>query len=142
MASDLLPGFTRQSIETSDGVSIFVRTKIDSGKPPLFLLHGFPQTHVEFHRMVPSLLPHFSIILLDLRGYGQSAIVPSTNGSGYSKRLMAQDCISVMSQLGYNKFLLAGHDRGARVAYRLAFDHPEAVSKVVVIDVIPTAAMY
>ncbi|KAJ4059254.1 hypothetical protein NW756_000162 [Fusarium oxysporum] len=142
MASDLLPGFTRQSIETSDGVSIFVRTKIDSGKPPLLLLHGFPQIHVEFHRMIPSLLPHFSIILLDLRGYGQSAIVPSTNGSGYSKRLMAQDCISVMSQLGYNKFLLVGHDRGARVAYRLAFDHPEAVSKVVVIDIIPTAAMY
>ncbi|KAG4264864.1 hypothetical protein FPRO03_00148 [Fusarium proliferatum] len=142
MTSDLFPGFTRQFIETSDGVSIFVRTKIDPGKPPLLLLHGFPQTHVEYHRVIPSLLPHFSIILLDLRGYGQSATVPSTNGSGYSKRLMANDCISVMSQLGYNKFLLVGHDRGARVAYRLAFDHPEAVAKVVVIDIIPTAAMF
>ncbi|CZR32583.1 uncharacterized protein FPRO_01987 [Fusarium proliferatum ET1] len=142
MAPDLLPGFTRQFIKNSDGVSIFVRTKIDSTKPPLLLLHGFPQTHVEYHRVIPSLLPHFSIILLDLRGYGESATVPSTNGSGYSKRLMANDCISVMSQLGYDKFLLVGHDRGARVAYRLAFDHPEAVSKVVVIDIIPTAAMF
>ncbi|KAI1031311.1 hypothetical protein LB504_000117 [Fusarium proliferatum] len=142
MTSDLFPGFTRQFIETSDGVSIFVRTKIYPGKPPLLLLHGFPQTHVEYHRVIISLLPHFSIILLDLRGYGESATVPSTNGSGYSKRLMANDCISVMSQLGYNKFLLVGHDRGARVAYRLAFDHPDAVSKVVVIDIIPTAAMF
>ncbi|KAF5707965.1 haloacetate dehalogenase H-1 [Fusarium mundagurra] len=142
MASDLLPDFTRQFIETSDGVSIFVRTKIDSGKPPLLLLHGFPQTHVEYHRIIPSLLPHFSIILLDLRGYGQSATVPSTSGSGYSKRLMANDCVSVMSKLGYNEFLLAGHDRGARVAYRLAFDHPAAVLKLVVIDIIPTAAMF
>ncbi|KAF4946512.1 hypothetical protein FGADI_11150 [Fusarium gaditjirri] len=142
MASDLLPGFTNQFIKTSDGVSIFTRTKIDSGKPPLLLLHGFPQTHVEFHRIIPSLLPHFSIVLVDLRGYGQSAIVPSTNGSGYSKRLMANDCIFVMSQLGYKTFLLIGHDRGARVAYRLAFDHPEAVSKVAVIDIIPTAAMF
>ncbi|KAF5984608.1 haloacetate dehalogenase H-1 [Fusarium coicis] len=142
MASDLLPGFTRQSIDISDGGAIFVRTKIDSEKPPLLLLHGFPQTHVEYHRIISSLLPHFSIILLDLRGYGQSATVHSTSGSGYSKRLMANDCISVMSQLGYNKFLLVGHDRGARVAYRLAFDHPEAVLKVVVIDIIPTAAMF
>ncbi|KAG4293560.1 hypothetical protein FPRO06_00145 [Fusarium proliferatum] len=142
MAYEPFPGFTSQFIETSDGVSIFVRTKIDPGKPPLLLLHGFPQTHVEYHRIVPSLLPHFSIILLDLRGYGQSATVPSTSGSGYSKRLMANDCISVMSQLGFKKFLLIGHDRGARVAYRLAFDHPEAVAKVVVIDIIPTAAMF
>ncbi|KAF5633837.1 haloacetate dehalogenase H-1 [Fusarium tjaetaba] len=142
MATDMLRGFTRQFIETADGVSIFVRTKIDSGKPPLLLLHGFPQTHVEYHHIVHPLVPHFSVILLDLRGYGQSATVPSTNGSGYSKRLMANDCISVMSQLGYNKFLLVGHDRGARVAYRLAFDHPEAILRLVVIDIIPTAAMF
>ncbi|KAG5744248.1 hypothetical protein H9Q70_013049 [Fusarium xylarioides] len=142
MASDLLPGFTREFIETSDGISIFVRTKIDSEKPALLLLHGFPQTHLEYHRIIPSLLPHFSIVLLDLRGYGQSATVPSTNGSGYSKRLMANDCIYAMSQLGYNQFLLVGHDRGARVAYRLAFDHPKAVSKLVVIDIIPTATMF
>ncbi|KAF5686308.1 haloacetate dehalogenase H-1 [Fusarium circinatum] len=142
MPHDLLPGFTHQFVKTSDGVSIFVRATIYPGKPPLLLLHGFPQTHVEYHRIIPSLLPHFSIILLDLRGYGLSTIVPSNNGSGYSKRLMANDCISVMSQLGYNEFLLVGHDRGARVAYRLAFDHPEAVSKLVVIDIIPTAAMF
>ncbi|UPL02298.1 hypothetical protein LCI18_013232 [Fusarium solani-melongenae] len=142
MAPDLFPGFTRQFIQTPDGASIFVRAKIDSGKPPLLLLHGFPQTHAEFHPIIPSLLPHFSIVLIDLRGYGASSVVPSTNGSGYSKRLMAQDCASVMAQLGYEKFTLIGHDRGARVAYRLAFDQPQTLVKVVVVDIIPTAAMY
>ncbi|KAJ3534568.1 hypothetical protein NM208_g3179 [Fusarium decemcellulare] len=141
MAPDLLPGFTRQFIKTPEA-SIFVRTKVDPNKPPLLLLHGFPQTHVEFHPIIPSLLPHFSIVLLDLRGYGASSTVPSTNGSGYSKRLMAQDCVSVMSQLGYDKFTVVGHDRGARVAYRLAFDQPQVLEKLVVVDILPTAAMF
>ncbi|TPX13343.1 uncharacterized protein E0L32_006316 [Thyridium curvatum] len=124
------------------GGSIFVRAKTDADKPPLLLIHGYPQTHVEWHPIIPALLPHFSVVLIDLRGYGQSSIVPSTNGSGYSKRLMAEDCIAVMAKLGYSKFSVMGHDRGARVTYRLAFDHPEVLTKAVVLDIIPTAAMF
>ncbi|KAI1465552.1 Alpha/Beta hydrolase protein [Daldinia caldariorum] len=142
MGSDLFPGFTQQYINTSQGVSIFVRTLIDQTKPPLLLLHGFPQTHVEFHKIVPYLRPHFSVVLTDLRGYGASSVVPSANGSAYSKRLMAQDCVQVMTALGFEKFSVVRHDRGARVAYRLAFDNPEILHKVVVIDIIPTSAMY
>jgi haloacetate dehalogenase len=142
MELDLFPEFTRQFIDTAQGASIFVRTNIEKTKPPVLLLHGYPQTHVEFHKIVPYLLPYFSIILLDLRGYGASSAVPSKYGSGYSKRLMAQDCVSVMAQLGYDNFTVVGHDRGARVAYRLAFDHSRKVHKVAVIDIIPTLAMY
>lgn len=146
MSSDLFPGFSSQFITTSLGARIFVRVSEPKGtKPPLLLLHGFPQTHIEFHKITPFLLPHFTIILLDLRGYGASSSVPhSSNGSGYSKRLMGQDCISVMEQLGYGdeKFAIFGHDRGARVAYRLAFDMLEKLSKVVVVDIVPTASMF
>ncbi|KAH7175372.1 Alpha/Beta hydrolase protein [Dactylonectria macrodidyma] len=129
MATDLFPGFTRQFITTSDDVSIFVRAKLEANKPPLLLLHGLPQTHAEFHPIIPSLLPHYSIVLMDLRGYGASSAVSSTNGFGYSKRLMAQDCVFVMAELEYDKFTLVGHDR-------------EKLAKVVVVDIIPTAAMY
>ncbi|KAL4787451.1 Alpha/Beta hydrolase protein [Aspergillus varians] len=144
--TDLFPGFTSHHLPTPDGTTIFVRTsnsKSATSKPPLLLLHGYPQTHIEFHKLAPLLTPHFTLILPDLRGYGASSPAPhSTNGSGYTKRLMAQDCVSVMSQLGYTKFAVAGHDRGARVAYRLAFDHPSRVSSVVVMDIVPTAEMF
>ncbi|KAL2834375.1 Alpha/Beta hydrolase protein [Aspergillus cavernicola] len=152
MSTDLFPGFSSQFITTSQGARIFVRVsqpkekEEDSPKPPLLLIHGFPQTHIEFHKIAPLLLPHFTLILLDLRGYGASSPAPhgSNNGSGYTKRLMGQDCVSVMEQLGFGdeKFAVVGHDRGARVAYRLAFDSPERVSKVVVVDVVPTASMF
>ena len=141
MSSDLFPGFSSQFITTSLDARIFVRVSpLKNTKPPLLLLHGFPQTHVEFHKITPFLLPYFTIVLLDLRGYGASFPVPhSFNGSGYSKRLMGQDCISVMEQLGFGgeKFTIVGHDRGARVAYRLAFDMPEKLHKIVVIDIVP-----
>ncbi|ODM16328.1 hypothetical protein SI65_08328 [Aspergillus cristatus] len=100
---------------------------------------------MEFHKITPFLLPHFTIVLLDLRGYGASSSVPhSSNGSGYSKRLMGQDCISVIKQLGFpdKKFTIADHDRGARVAYRVAFDFPKRLDKIVVIDIVPTASMF
>ncbi|KAM5378085.1 hypothetical protein ACJZ2D_004543 [Fusarium nematophilum] len=106
MAPDLFPDFTRQFI-----------------KP----LTKFPSS---FHPITSSLLTHYSIVLMDLRGYGASSVVPSTNGSGYSKRLMTQDCVFVLAQLGYDKFTLVGHDRGARVAYCLAFDQPQKIVKV------------
>jgi len=101
MPSDLFAGFSSQFIATSLGARIFVRVSEPKGtKPPLLLLHGFPQTHVEFHKITFFLLPHFIIVLLDLRGYGASSVPHSSNGSGYSKRLMGQDCASVMEQLG------------------------------------------
>jgi haloacetate dehalogenase len=143
MAPDLFPGFSRQYFDTPHGAKIFVRAADqDEKKPPLLLIHGYPQTHVTFHKVTPYLQPHFRVVLVDLRGYGASSIVPSSNGSGYTKRLMAEDCISVMAQLGYDKFTAVGHDRGARVAYRLAFDHPEKLHKIAVLDIIPTAAMF
>ncbi|KAL4936175.1 Alpha/Beta hydrolase protein [Aspergillus oleicola] len=134
MSTDLFPGYSSQHLETPAGARIFTRvspSENDKQKPPLLLLHGFPQTHAEFHRLAPLLLPHFTLILIDLRGYGSSSPVSqSTNGSGYTKRVMGQDCLSVMDQLGYtDRFNVLGHDRGARVAYRLAFDSPERVEK-------------
>ena len=141
MELQLFTGFTRQFVKTGEGY-IFVRTIIDAEKPPLLLLHGFPQTHAEFQMMIPFLLLHFIIVLMDLRGYGLLTVVTRTSGSGYSKRLMAQDCVSMMAELGYKKFAVVGHDRGARVTYRLAFDLPETIVKAVVLDIIPTAAMY
>lgn len=145
MSSDLFPGFSSQFITTSLGARIFVRvSQPKESKPPLLLLHGFPQTHAEFHKIAPLLAPHFTLILLDLRGYGASSSPHSTNGSGYSKRLMGQDCVSVMEQLGFSdqKISIVGHDRGARVAYRLAFDMPERLDKIVVVDIVPTGSMF
>ncbi|KAJ0424769.1 Alpha/Beta hydrolase protein [Aspergillus carlsbadensis] len=145
--SDLFPGFTTQHIPTPSGTTIFTRTspKATPAKPPLLLIHGFPETHIQWHRLAPLLLPHFTLILVDLRGYGSSSLAPeSTNGSGYTKRLMAEDCIAVVDALGYTsqKINVVGHDRGGRVAYRLAFDFPERVEKLVVVDIVPTAAMF
>ncbi|KAL3479253.1 Alpha/Beta hydrolase protein [Aspergillus californicus] len=149
MPADLFPGYSTQYLKTPTGARIFTRVspahnESDKANPPLLLLHGFPQTHAEFHRLAPLLLPHFTLILVDLRGYGASPPVPqSENGSGYTKRLMGQDCLSIMDQLGFSgKFNVLGHDRGARVAYRLAFDSPERVEKVIVADIVPTAHMF
>jgi haloacetate dehalogenase len=144
MAPDLFPGYASQhfKVDTPGSPSIFGRFKLENLKPPLLLLHGFPQTHVEFHKVAPLLEPYFSLVLLDLRGYGLSSTVSSENGSGYSKRLMAQDAVTVMQRLGYDHFSILGHDRGARVAYRLALDTPGKVDKVIVVDIIPTHSMF
>jgi haloacetate dehalogenase len=117
-----------------------VRAKGDG--PPVLLLHGYPQTHVEWHKIAPQLAERFTVILMDLRGYGWSGAPRSENGALYTKRLMAQDAIAVMEQLGHIRFSLVGHDRGARVAYRLALDHPERLDKLALIDIIPTAARW
>ncbi|KAL3445276.1 Alpha/Beta hydrolase protein [Aspergillus insuetus] len=143
----LFPGFTTHHIPTPSGTTIFTLTspKTTPPKPPLLLIHGFPQTHIQWHRLAPLLLPHFTLILVDLRGYGSSSLVPaSENGSGYTKRLMAQDCIAAVDALGYadQKINVVGHDRGGRVAYRLTLDFPERVEKLVVVDIIPTASMF
>lgn len=128
----------------------FTRTTIDAGEarihlrhggngPPLLLLHGHPQTHVMWHLVAPGLAERFTVVAADLRGYGDSSKPPTTpDHEPYSKRAMARDMLAVMQRLGFEQFHIAGHDRGGRVAYRLALDHPERVHKLAVLDIIPT----
>ncbi len=111
--------------------------------PPLLLLHGYPQTHAMWHQVAPRLAGDFHVICPDLRGYGDSSKPPSRpDHSPYSKRAMAQDMVEVMALLGYQQFLLAGHDRGARVAHRMALDHPERITKACIMDIAPTHHMF
>ncbi len=111
--------------------------------PPLLLLHGFPQTNMMWHRIAPKLAEHFTVIAADLRGYGDSSTPDSdATHSLYAKRAMAADMVQLMQQLGHRHFMVAGHDRGGRVAHRMARDHADRVSRVAVLDIAPTAAMY
>ena len=111
--------------------------------PPLLLLHGSPQTHLIWQRCAPQLAQHFTVIATDLRGYGASAKPPSDDThSPYSKRTMAADQIAVMRHFGFERFLVCAHDRGARVAHRMALDHPDAVERLMLLDIAPTLAMY
>ena len=106
--------------------------------PPLLLLHGFPETHAMWRKVAPLLSRHFTVVCADLRGYGQSGCPPSTGDHApYAKRAMARDMVAVMAHLGFRSFSVAGHDRGGRVAYRLALDHPTVVQRLAVLDVIP-----
>ncbi len=124
-----------------NGVTIHLRH--GGNGPPLLLLHGFPQTHVIWHKLADRLARHYTLVMPDLRGYGDSSKPPGLpDHSNYSKRSMAQDMLEVMHALGFNSFLLCGHDRGARVAHRLALDHPAAVQKLMLIDIAPTRTMY
>jgi haloacetate dehalogenase len=109
----------------------------------LFLLHGFPQTHLMWRDIVPHLVKDFTVVCPDLRGYGQSGCPPSTaNHWPYSKRAMAKDMIHVMEQLGFSACRVAGHDRGGRVAYRMALDHPQQVKGLAVLDILPVAEVW
>jgi haloacetate dehalogenase len=135
--ADLFPGFAERRIRT-DGAEIFLRT--GGTGPPLLLLHGYPQTHVCWHKIAPELARHCTLVIADLRGYGASSAPPGdAEHNTYSKRAMAQDCLAVMRALGHERFMVAGHDRGGRVAYRLALDHPQAVSALIPIDIVTTA---
>lgn len=126
-----------------DGVRLFARTGGRADAPPLVLLHGFPQTHAMWHRVARRLAPHFRLVLPDLRGYGDSAKPPGgADHAAYSKRAMAADVVALMRSLGHARFFVAGHDRGGRVAHRLALDHPQAVARLAVIDIAPTLDMY
>ncbi len=138
---DLLPGFERRTIETAPGVTIQVRTAGQG--PPLLLLHGHPQTSVTWHAVAPALAESHSVVLMDLRGYGESAKPPSdSDHATYSKRAMAGDAAGVMRALGHARYAVVGHDRGGRVAHRLAMDRPEAVARIAVFDIAPTLHMY
>ncbi|MEV0008539.1 alpha/beta hydrolase [Streptomyces sp. NPDC047973] len=133
----MFEGFRTLTVET-DGVPVHVRTAGDG--PPLLLLHGFPQTHTMWHAVAPRLAEEFTVVATDLRGYGASGR-PATTGdhSPYSKRAMAAEQVRVMRRLGHDRFHVAGHDRGARCAYRMALDHPGRVARLAVLDVVPTA---
>ena len=111
--------------------------------PPLLLLHGFPQTNFMWHKIAPALAADFTVIAADLRGYGDSSKPPTDpDHSTYSKRAMATDMVALMASLGHASFAVAGHDRGGRVAHRMARDNPDAVSRLAVLDIAPTASMY
>jgi haloacetate dehalogenase len=126
-----------------NGTTIFARFGGKPGAAPLLLLHGFPQTHAMWHRVAQRLAPHFFLVLPDLRGYGDSAKPQARpDHANASKRAMAQDMVEVMAALGHERFLLCGHDRGARVAHRLAVDHPQRVRKLCIVDIAPTLDMY
>jgi haloacetate dehalogenase len=133
--SQFFPGFQPSRIKTS-GAEINVLT--GGSGPPLLLIHGYPQTHVEWHKIAPALARRFTVVLTDLRGYGDSSKPPDgDNHAGYSKRAMALDHIEVMRALGFDRFAVVGHDRGARVTWRLAVEHPQAVTKAAVLDIVP-----
>jgi haloacetate dehalogenase len=116
---------------------------VGGSEPPLLLLHGYAQTHALWHKVAPRLARRFTVVAPDLRGYGDSGKPASdANHEPYSKREMAKDAVALMRHLGHERFALAGHDRGARASHRLAMDHPQAVSRVAVLDIAPTLAMY
>jgi haloacetate dehalogenase len=132
----MFEGFERTEIDAGEA-TIFLRRS--GNGPPLLLLHGFPQTHLMWRDVAPLLAQRFTIICADLRGYGRSGCPPSTpDHAPYAKRAMASDMASVMERLGFRQFAVAGHDRGGRVAYRLGLDHPDRVTRLAVLDVVPT----
>jgi haloacetate dehalogenase len=136
----MLEGFAAAEIPTGE-TTIFTRSS-GSG-PPLLLLHGFPQTHVMWHGVAPRLAHNFTVVCADLRGYGQSGCPVSTRDHApYAKRAMARDMVTVMERLGFPRFSVAGHDRGGRVAYRMALDHPARVDRLAVLDVVPTETVW
>ncbi len=132
--------FERRRIETS-GASI--NLVVGGSGPPLLLLHGYPQTHVIWHKIAPALAKEFTVVAPDLRGYGDSSRPPGgENHINYSKRAMALDQVETMAALGFEAFAMVGHDRGGRVGHRLALDHPNHLTKLAVLDIAPTYFMY
>jgi haloacetate dehalogenase len=133
-------GFSHKQIETQEATINLVQG--GSGYP-ILLLHGYPQTHVCWHRVALMLAKRFTVICPDLRGYGDSSKPPSDpEHLAYSKRIMAQDQVEVMQSLGFSEFAVVGHDRGARVARRMALDHADKVTKLVLLDIIPTKTAF
>ncbi len=138
----MFPGFRRELVRTS-GADIHAVVGPARDAPALLLLHGYPQTHAIWHRIAPHLAERFNVVASDLRGYGDSGKPATTpDHFPYSKRAMAADQVELMAALGHERFFLAGHDRGARVAHRMALDHPGHVRALAVLDIAPTLAMY
>jgi len=138
---ELFPGFAHSTVDVGDGISIHCAH--GGSGPPLLLLHGYPQTHAIWHKVAPRLAEHFSVVCADLRGYGDSSKPPGlADHANYSKRAMALDQVRLMQSFGFERFALVGHDRGGRVAHRLARDHRDRVSALSVLDISPTLRMY
>jgi haloacetate dehalogenase len=135
----MFEGFETRTL-AGDGAEIFCRIK-GTGEP-LLLLHGYPQTSAMWAGIAERLAERFTVVAADLRGYGHSSIPDSTGGEGYTKRRMGADMIALMRGLGHERFRLAGHDRGGRVAYRMALDHPGAIERLALLDIIPTGEMW
>jgi haloacetate dehalogenase len=134
------PGFLQSKVQTAGATINVLKAGIG---PPLLLLHGAPQSHISWRLVAPELAKRYTVIATDLRGYGDSSAPEGgDNHVNYSKRVMAQDQIDVMKHFGYDSFDCIGHDRGGRVAHRMALDHPKAVKKLVLIDIVPTYYLY
>lgn len=136
----MFDGFTNERIVTSGAE---INLLVGGDGPPLLLLHGYPQSHVMWHRVAPRLAERFTVVCSDLRGYGDSSKPPGGGDHAtYSKRAMAEDQAQVMEELGFRRFSVAGHDRGGRVAHRMALDYPESVQRLAVLDIAPTHTMF
>jgi haloacetate dehalogenase len=133
-------GFERARVETRRTT---INTIYGGEGPPVLLLHGYPQTHAMWHPVAPRLAKRFTVVATDLRGYGDSSKPPEgEDHAGYSKRAMANDQVETMEALGFDRFAVVGHDRGGRVGHRMALDHPDRVSKLAVLDIIPTREVF
>jgi haloacetate dehalogenase len=136
----LFDGFAARDIDTGEAT---IHVRVAGSGPGLLLLHGYPQTGAMWHLVAPALAERHTVVVADLRGYGASSKPRTTDDhEPYSKRAMARDGVAVMRELGFERFAVAGHDRGARVAYRMALDHPDRMERVALLDVIPTSEMY
>lgn len=134
------PGFEAFRMDVGETL---INGVIGGKGPPLLLLHGSPQSHVEWHKLAPRLADRFTVVATDLRGYGDSGKpADGENHAGHSKRLMARDQVEVMRQLGFDRFAVVAHDRGARVAHRMSLDHADRVTKLVLLDIVPTYLSY
>lgn len=138
--ADLFAGFAVERVKTK-GAEIYAR--VGGSGPPLLLLHGYPQTHHCWHKIASRLAQEYTVVAADLRGYGASSAPRGDGGAvTYSKRAMGEDMVEVMAALGHDSFSVAGHDRGGRVAYRMALDHPQRISALAVLDIIPTLEVW
>ncbi|HLU54027.1 MAG TPA: alpha/beta hydrolase [Pseudonocardia sp.] len=135
-----MEGFAAADVATPSGARIRVRTA--GAGPPVVLLHGYPQTSAMWHLLAPELARDHTVVLADLPGYGDSTAPPGAGVEAFGKRAMAAEVVAVMRELGHERFAVVGHDRGARCAYRLALDHPDAVTALAVLDILPTADVF
>jgi pimeloyl-ACP methyl ester carboxylesterase len=136
----MFEGFASRELETERGP---IHARVGGAGPPLLLLHGYPQTHLMWHAAAPLLAERFTVVVTDLSGYGDSLRpAPAPDHAPHSKRALARDQVQAMISLGHERFAVAGHDRGGRVAYRMALDHPDRVRALAVLDIVPTAEVW